>query len=102
MVELPRGSGRRANLAEVADEVSRRLASLFLRDDSRGGRRPVLGDDSFVHHDEHWRDYIPFHEYFHGNTGAGLGASHQTGWTALVVELIGPPRGAADGRGPGS
>ena len=70
-VEMPLGSGRLANLAQVADEILRRLVSIFLRDDSRGGRRPVLGEDSFVHRDEHWCDYIPFHEYFHGDSGAG-------------------------------
>jgi hypothetical protein len=99
-VELPRGSGRRANLSQVADELSSRLTSIFLRDRSRGGRRPVLGEDSFVHHDEHWRDYVPFHEYFHGDSGEGLGASHQTGWTALVVELMGRGRRAGDGPPP--
>ncbi len=94
-VELPGGSGRRANLNEVADELSRRLVSIFLRDETRGGQRPVQGDEILFHRDDHWRDYIPFHEYFHGDSGAGLGASHQTGWTALVVELMG---GGAAGR----
>jgi hypothetical protein len=87
-VELPHGSGRRADLAQVADEILRRLVSVFLRDHSRGGRRTVLGEDSFVQQDEKRRNYIPFHEYFHGDSGAGLGDNHQTGWTALVVELM--------------
>lgn len=88
-VELPRGSGRMANLAEVADDLSSRLAGLFLRDESRGGRRPVFGDNPLFQGNPLWRDHIPFFEFFHGDTGAGLGASHQTGWTALVAELIG-------------
>ncbi|HMB05586.1 MAG TPA: glucosidase [Isosphaeraceae bacterium] len=88
-VELPAGSGRRMDLGEVADELSRRLVRLFLQDESRGGRRPVFGDNLVFQADPHWRDHIPFHEYFHGDNGAGLGASHQTGWTALVAELIG-------------
>ncbi|HEX8203920.1 MAG TPA: glucosidase, partial [Isosphaeraceae bacterium] len=85
-VELPRESGRSATLGEVADELARRLVRLFLRDAGRGGRRPVLGEVELFQTDPHWRDYIPFHEYFHGDHGAGLGASHQTGWTALVGE----------------
>jgi hypothetical protein len=70
----------------VADEISRRLVRLFLRDDS--GRRPVFGDYRLLQEDPAWRDLILFHEYFHGDTGAGLGASHQTGWTGLVADLI--------------
>jgi hypothetical protein len=69
--------------------ATRRLVRLFLQDESRGGRRPVFGDNLIFQADPHWRDHIPFYEYFHGDNGAGLGASHQTGWTALVAELIG-------------
>jgi hypothetical protein len=84
-VEYPAGSGERASLAFVADDLSRRLISLFTV--GAGGRRPIYGDDRRFA-DPHWRDQILFYEYFHGDTGAGLGASHQTGWTALVVDLI--------------
>ena len=66
-------------LGEVAAELSRRLSRIFLRDDD--GRRPVFGGVERFQHDPHWRDYVPFHEYFHGDNGAGVGASHQTGWT---------------------
>ena len=85
-VECPTGSGRKLTLWEVADELSRRLTSLFLRD--RDGRRPVFGASERLQRDPHWRDHLLFHEYFHGDTGAGLGASHQTGWTGLVAKLI--------------
>jgi hypothetical protein len=85
-VECPTGSGRLMNLNEVADEIGRRLVSTFQRDPS--GRRPVLGTDTRLQSDPHWRDYVPFHEYFHGDTGAGVGASHQTGWTGLVAKMI--------------
>ena len=85
-VEFPTGSGRRMNLGEVAAEISRRLSRIFLRDSS--GRRPVFGGTEKFQSDPHFRDYIPFHEYFHGDNGAGLGASHQTGWTALVAKLL--------------
>jgi hypothetical protein len=85
-VECPTGSGRLATLAEVADELSRRLVSLFLDDGC--GRRPVFGDSEAFQRGRQWHDMIPFHEYFHGDTGAGLGASHQTGWTGLVANLI--------------
>ena len=87
-VELPRGDRRRVTLDQAADEISRRLEKIFLRDPA--GRRPVFGDVRLFQTDPHWRDYIPFYEYFHGDNGAGLGASHQTGWTALVAELICP------------
>ena len=73
-------------LAEVADELAGRLIGLFLR--GADGRRPVFGDYRLLQDDPAWRDLIPFHEYFHGDTGAGLGASHQTGWTGLVADLI--------------
>jgi hypothetical protein len=85
-VECPTGSGQLMTLAQVADEVSARLVSLFLRDAS--GRRPVFGGYALLQDDPAWRDLIAFHEYFHGDTGAGLGASHQTGWTGLVADLI--------------
>ena len=85
-VEFPTGSGRRLNLGDVAAELSRRMARLFLRDHS--GRRPVFGNCEKFQADPHFRDYIPFFEYFHGDTGMGLGASHQTGWTSLVAKMI--------------
>jgi hypothetical protein len=85
-VECPSRSGKLLNLDEVADELSRRLISTFQRDGQ--GRRPVFGANEKFQSDPHWRDYIPFHEYFHGDTGAGVGASHQTGWTALVARMI--------------
>jgi hypothetical protein len=85
-VECPTGSGQMRNLDEVAAEVARRMANIFLRDAK--GQRPVWGGNSYFQTDPHWRDYIPFHEYFHGDNGAGLGASHQTGWTALIVSLL--------------
>jgi hypothetical protein len=85
-VECPTGSGRRLNLKEVAQELSRRLAGIFLPDDS--GRRPCHGEDRRWADDPHWRGLVLFHEYFHGETGCGLGASHQTGWTALAVRHI--------------
>ena len=84
-VECPVGSGRMLSLGEVATELSRRLISIFIR---HQGRRPVFGGVEKFQADPHWRDLIPFHEYFHGDDGAGLGASHQTGWTALVAKLI--------------
>jgi hypothetical protein len=85
-VECPTGSGRMMNLDEVADEISRRLVSTFRRDSQ--GRRPVFGANKKFQSDPHWRDYILFYEYFHGDNGAGVGASHQTGWTALVTKMI--------------
>jgi hypothetical protein len=85
-VECPTGSGRMMNLDEVADEISRRLVSTFQRDSQ--GRRAVFGANEKFQSDPHWRDYVPFHEYFHADTGAGVGASHQTGWTALVTKMI--------------
>jgi Mannosylglycerate hydrolase MGH1-like glycoside hydrolase domain len=90
-VECPTGSGRLMTLFEVATEISDRLQRIFLRDET--GRRPVFGGTEMFQNDPHWRDLIPFHEYFHGDNGAGLGASHQTGWTALVAVLgqIGGP-----------
>ncbi len=85
-VEFPSGSGKPATLWEITTALSYRLISLFLRD--AGGRRPVHGDREKFQTDPHWRDLILFYEYFHGDTGAGLGASHQTGWTGLVAKLI--------------
>ena len=85
-VECPTGSGQYLTLKEVADELSQRLIRLFLRDEA--GRRPSNGQNDLLHRDPHWRDYLLFHEYFDGDTGAGLGASHQTGWTGLVAMLI--------------
>ncbi len=87
-VELPRHSGNQVTLNQAAAELSRRLMRLFLRAEANGGRRPVFGAVDYFQTDPHWRDYIPFYEYFHGDIGAGLGASHQTGWTALVAKLI--------------
>jgi hypothetical protein len=84
-VECPVGSGRQLNLLEVSEEIARRLSHLFIR--NQDGHRPTHG----LHprwHDEHWRDHILFYEYFHGDTGAGVGASHQTGWTGLIAFLI--------------
>jgi Glycosyl hydrolase family 63 C-terminal domain len=86
LVEYPAGSGQRLSLNAVADDLSRRLISLFLDDEH--GRRPVFGDIEVLQTDPGWHDLVPFHEYFHGDTGRGLGASHQTGWTGLVVDLI--------------
>jgi hypothetical protein len=86
-VEVPRGSGRWLTLEQAADDLARRLTRIFLRDEATG-RRPVFGAEGIFQNDPHWRDYVLFYEYFHGDTGAGLGASHQTGWTALVANLI--------------
>jgi Glutaminase/Glycosyl hydrolase family 63 C-terminal domain len=85
-VECPTGSGRRMNLFEVAKDLASRLARIFLRDEH--GRRPVYGGTAIFQDDPHWRDHLLFYEYFHGDNGAGLGASHQTGWTALVATLM--------------
>jgi hypothetical protein len=85
-LEFPTGSGRKMNLAQIARELARRLVTLFLP--NGGGRRPALGMESRFVNDPHWRELLWFHEYFHGETGQGLGASHQTGWTALVARLI--------------
>ncbi len=85
-VEYPTGSGRLAPLNHVAAELSRRLTHIFLR--GTDGRRPVFGGARKFQEDPHWRDLILFYEYFHGDNGAGIGASHQTGWTALVAKLI--------------
>jgi hypothetical protein len=97
-VEVPRGSGTWLTLDQAADELSRRLLRIFQRSSpashgeasaaGHGGRRPVFGGEPIYQTDPHWRDHILFYEYFHGDNGAGLGASHQTGWTALVANLI--------------
>jgi len=85
-IECPTGSGKLMNLFEVGKEISGRLTRTFTRD--QHGRRPVYGGTEKFQSDPHWRDYILFYEYFHGDNGAGLGASHQTGWTGLVAKLI--------------
>jgi hypothetical protein len=85
-VECPTGSGRMMTLFEVAKEITQRLASTFLRD--AAGRRPVFGGTRKFQEDPHWRDCLLFYEYFHGDNGAGLGASHQTGWTGLIATLM--------------
>ncbi|MGE5089934.1 MAG: MGH1-like glycoside hydrolase domain-containing protein [Candidatus Levyibacteriota bacterium] len=85
-VECPTGSGRMLNLFEVSKEIADRLTRIFTRDAQ--GRRPVYGGTGKFQTDPHWRDHILFYEYFHGDNGAGLGASHQTGWTGLVAKLI--------------
>ena len=85
-VECPTGSGRQMTLYQVAEELSRRLAGIFLRDGD--GRRPVYGGTRTFQEDPHWRDLLLFYEYFHGDNGAGVGASHQTGWTGIVARLM--------------
>jgi hypothetical protein len=85
-VECPTGSGRKLNLYQVAEELSRRLSSIFLR--GKDGHRPVNGSTDKFQQDPHWRDYIQFFEYFHGDNGAGLGASHQTGWTGVIARSM--------------
>jgi len=85
-VECPTGSGNLMNLSEVADELSRRLCSIFRRDGK--GNRAVFGDSDLFNKSADWRDLVPFHEYFHGDTGRGCGASHQTGWTGLIAQLL--------------
>jgi hypothetical protein len=85
-IECPTGSGRMMNLFEVSREIAGRLAAIFLRD--AHGRRPVYGGTEKFQSDPQWRDYILFYEYFNGDDGAGLGASHQTGWTGVIARLI--------------
>ena len=84
--ELPNGSGQKTTLDDAAEKLSHRLMKIFLRD--RRGHRAFYGEVDIFQNDPHWRDYILFYEYFHGDSGAGIGASHQTGWTALVANLI--------------
>jgi hypothetical protein len=85
-IECPTGSGHLMTLFEVAREIGRRLSSIFLR--GADGQRPVYGDTTKFQEDPHWRDYLLFYEYFHGDNGAGIGASHQTGWTGMVARSI--------------
>jgi hypothetical protein len=85
-VEFPTGSGKKMNLQEIAREISRRLISIFLP--NKNGKRAVFGGQEKFQNDPYWKDYILFYEYFQGDNGAGLGASHQTGWTAIVAKLI--------------
>ena len=85
-VECPTGSGRRMTLFQVAEEIARRLSNIFMRDGD--GRRPVHGGTLKFQEDPHWRDYLLFYEYFHGDNGAGLGANHQTGWTGLIARTL--------------
>ncbi|HXC99572.1 MAG TPA: glucosidase, partial [Verrucomicrobiae bacterium] len=85
-VECPVGSGKMLNLKEVAHELAARLTRLFLPDKS--GRRPACGDDMRFQNDPNWKNLVLFHEYFNGDNGKGLGASHQTGWTALVIRHL--------------
>jgi Glycosyl hydrolase family 63 C-terminal domain len=85
-IECPTGSGNLQTLAQVAEELARRLTRIFLRD--AAGKRAVFGDCRLFNNDRNWRDLIPFHEYFHGDTGRGCGASHQTGWTGLIAEVL--------------
>jgi hypothetical protein len=85
-VECPTGSGNLKTLDQVADDLARRLTNIFQRDGD--GKRPVFGDNRLFNTDPFWRDLIPFHEYFHGDTGRGCGASHQTGWTGLIAQVL--------------
>ena len=86
MIEFPTGSGQKRTLAEIADDIAHRLVGLFTRD--ADGTRPLFGNVELFQRDPRWRDLLPFPEFFHGDTGEGLGASHQTGWTGLVADLI--------------
>ena len=85
-IECPTGSGNHMNLFEVAKEISDRLGSIFLRNEK--GERPVFGGTQKFQQDPNWRDHILFFEYFHGDNGAGLGASHQTGWTGVIAKVM--------------
>ena len=85
-VEFPAGSGKMLDLWEVSQELSRRLSHIFLLDENK--RRPVWGETEKFQRDEHFRDHVLFYEYFHGDKGSGVGASHQTGWTGLVAKLL--------------
>jgi hypothetical protein len=85
-IEHPTGSGQEHRLSDVARDLARRLVAIWLP--GPDGRRPVYGEYGKLGDDPEWRDLLPFHEYFHGDTGAGLGASHQTGWTGLVAHLL--------------
>jgi hypothetical protein len=85
-IECPTGSGNRMNLFQVAEEIGRRLGNIFLR--GADGKRPVYGGTEKFQDDPHWRDAVLFYEYFHGDNGAGLGASHQTGWTGVIARIL--------------
>jgi hypothetical protein len=85
-VEFPLGSGKKLTLREITRDICLRLMKIFMKDEN--GNRPVYGKNTKFQKDPHFRDYILFYEYFNGDTGEGLGASHQTGWTGLVAELI--------------
>ena len=85
-VECPTGSGKKMNLYQAAEEISRRLGSIFLK--GKNGYRPVNGGEKKLQEDPHWRDCIQFYEYFHGDNGAGLGANHQTGWTGVIARAM--------------
>jgi len=85
-VECPTGSGEMLTLWEVAGDLSRRMTGIFLQDEQ--GRRPVFGNLEMFQTDPHWRDLVLFHEYFHGDSGVGVGASQQTGWTGIVTKLM--------------
>jgi hypothetical protein len=85
-VECPTGSGKHMTLFEVAHELAERLIGTFVRDSS--GRRPVFGGAEKFQTDPHWKDNVLFYEYFHGDNGAGIGASHQTGWTGCIARII--------------
>ena len=90
-VECPVGSGRMLDLQAVARELESRLGGIFLADDT--GRRPCHGEEERWAQDPHWKELVLFHEYFHGDNGRGVGASHQTGWTGLVANLLKPDQG---------
>ena len=89
-VECPTGSGKLITIEQVAEELTRRLTRIFLRDEH--GRRAVFGDQAKLQNDPHFRDHLLFYEYFHGDNGRGVGASHQTGWTGAVAKLLQPRR----------
>jgi len=99
-VELPTGSGVQADLSEVADELERRLVSLFVRDPA--GRRPADGAGANRHQGGRWAANLLFHEYFNGDTGEGLGASHQAGWTALAGAMVAERHRRAGKQGEGT
>src|SRR6185295_15568518 len=90
----PAGSGCYLTIGEVADELALRLTRVFLRNDE--GARPVFGDNRRLQDDPHFKDHVLFHEYFHGDSGRGVGASHQTGWTGLIAKVL-QPRAPTDG-----
>ena len=85
-IECPTGSGNQMNLYQVAENISKRLAGIFLKNEK--GERPVYGGTRKFQDDPHWKDYILFYEYFHGDNGAGIGASHQTGWTGVIARSM--------------